>query len=324
MLPLDQKSTIYTKIAGTGSYLPSNVLTNYDLEQRLDTTHQWIVERSGIHERRIASQDETASSMGFAAATAAIEAAHITPNQIDLIIVATSTGDKIFPSTACLIQERLGIAGCPAFDISAACAGFNYALGIADQFIRTQAARYVLIIGSEVMSRILDWTDRSTCVLFADGAGACVLTASETPGIHSTHLHADGHYKDFLYTPNGLMEGEKAYLQMSGREVFKVAVQQLSKILTETLAAHQLEKDAIDWLIPHQANIRIIIAMANHLNISMDKVVVNLDKCGNTSTASIPIALDQAIRDGRVQRGQRLLLESFGGGFAWGSALVTY
>lgn len=316
----------YSKIAGTGSYLPSKILTNRDLEQTLDTTHEWIVERTGIHERRIAAPDETASSMGFLAAQKAIEAAQISPRDIDLIIVATSTGDRIFPSTACLIQNHLGISGCPAFDVSAACAGFNYALGVADQFIRTGGSRCALVVGSEVMSRLVDWEDRRTCVLFADGAGALILTASETPGIHSTHLHADGKYKDFLYMPSNLnlTANEKVSLQMSGREVFKVGVQQLAKVLTETLATHQLEKEAIDWLVPHQANIRIISAMANHLNLSMDRVIITLDKHGNTSAASIPIALNQAIRDGRIQRGHRLLLESFGGGFAWGSALITY
>lgn len=315
---------IYSKIAGTGGYLPSKIVTNHDLEKQIDTTHEWIVERSGIHQRHIAGPDETASSMGFSAAQKAIEAAQISPQDIDLIIVATSTGDRIFPSTACLIQHHLDISGFPAFDVTAACAGFNYALGVADQFIQTGTARCALVVGSEVMSRIIDWQDRKTCVLFADGAGAVVLTASQTPGIHSTHLRADGKYKDFLCMPTGFKPDEKAYLQMSGREVFKVAVQQLAQILTETLAAHQLQKEDIDWLVPHQANIRIINAMAKHLDLSMDRVIITLDKQGNTSSASIPLALDQAIRDGRIQRGDRLILESFGGGFAWGSALVTY
>lgn len=316
----------YSKIIGSGSYLPERILTNQELEKIIDTSHEWIVERVGIHERRIAAKDETASSMGYLAAQKAIEAAQISPHDIDLIIVATSTGDRIFPSTACLIQERLGISGCPAFDVTAACAGFNYALSVADQFIRTGTSRCALVVGSEVMSRLIDWQDRTTCILFADGAGALILTASETPGIHSTHLHADGKYKDSLYMPSrlGLGTDEKVHLKMSGREVFKIAIQQLANILNETLAAHQLEKEAIDWLIPHQANLRIITTMAKHLNLSMDRVVITLDKHGNTSAASIPTALDQAIRDGRIQRGDRLLLESFGGGFAWGSALVTY
>lgn len=316
--------TTHAKILGTGSYLPAKVVTNYDLETQIDTTHTWIVERSGIHERRIAEPHETAATMGFAASQKAIAAAKIAPEQIDLIIVATSTGDRIFPSTACLIQHQLGISGCPAFDVTAACAGFNYALGVADQFIRTQTARYALVIGSETMSRILDWQDRSTCVLFADGAGALVLGASDMPGIHSTHLRADGKYKDLLYTPTGLEPHEKAHLKMSGREVFKVAVQQLANILTETLANHNLDHNAIDWLVPHQANLRIIRAMAKHLNLPMERVLITLDKQGNTSAASIPLALDQAIRDKRIQRGHLLLLESFGGGFSWGSALVTY
>lgn len=315
---------MYSKILGTGSYLPSKVVTNYDLEKQVDTTHAWIVERTGIHERRIAEPHETASVMGFAAAQKAIEAAQVSPEAIDLIIVATSTGDRIFPSTACLIQEKLGIAGCPAFDIGAACAGFNYALGVADQFIRTKAARCVLLVASEVMSRIVDWEDRSTCVLFADGAGAVILGPSETPGIHSTHLHADGKYKDLLFTPSGLDPHEKPHLKMAGREVFKIAVQQLANVLTEALDHHHLDQEAIDWLIPHQANIRIIKAMAKYLNLPMDRVLITLDKQGNTSAASIPLALDLGIRDGRIQRGHRLLLESFGGGFAWGSALITY
>lgn len=315
---------IYSKIAGTGSHLPSKVMTNSDLERLVNTTHEWIVERTGIHERRIAQDDETASSLGLLAAQKAIEAAQISKQDIDLIIVATSTGDRIFPSTACLIQNGLGIADCPAFDVSAACAGFNYALDVADKFIRTKSARCALVIGTEVMSRIINWQDRNTCVLFGDGAGAVVLTASESPGIHSSHLHANGQYKDLLYTPNGLNPNEKAHIHMSGREVFKIAVQQLKTILTEALISNQIEQNAIDWLIPHQANLRIIDLMAKGLNLSMDRVVITLDKHGNTSSASVPIALDHAVRDGRIQRGQLLLLESFGGGFAWGSALVTY
>lgn len=315
---------IYTRIAGTGSYLPSKILTNYDLEKLVDTSHEWIVERTGIHERRIAAPEETSASMGLIAAQKALEAANIKPEAIDLIIVGTSTSDRIFPSTACLIQAGLGISGCPAFDVSAACAGFNYALSIADQSIRTQSAKCALIIGTEVMSRIIDWKDRNTCVLFADGAGAVVLTASDTPGIRSTHLHANGQYKDLLYVPNGFDSHEKAYLHMAGREIFKIATQLLATALTEALTYNHLDQNAINWLIPHQANIRIITAMAKSLNLPMDRVIVTLDKCGNTSAASIPLALDQAVRDGRIQRGDLLLLESFGGGLAWGSAVITY
>lgn len=316
--------TIYSKILGTGSYLPSKVLTNSDLEKMVDTSNEWIIERSGIHERRIAEPHDTAATMAASAAKKAIEAANISPQDIELIIVATCTGDKIFPSTACLVQEQLGIPDCPAFDITAACAGFNYALGIADQFIRSKSTRYALIIGTETMSRIMDWTDRTTCVLFGDGAGAVILGPSEKPGIHSTHLHADGRYKDLLYAPTGRGSDEKAHLKMSGREVFKIAVQHLSSVLTETLAKHNLDKHQIDWLVPHQANLRIIAAMAKYLDLSMEKVIITLDKQGNTSAASVPLALDHGIRDGRIQRGQLLLLESFGGGFAWGSALITY
>jgi 3-oxoacyl-[acyl-carrier-protein] synthase III len=314
----------YARIAGTGSYLPSKILTNHDLEKLVNTTHEWIVERTGIHERRIAAPGETSASMGLHAAQKAIEAAQISPQDIDLIIVATSTGENIFPSTACLIQHGLGISGCPAFDVTAACAGFNYAISIADQFIRTQSSRCALIIGSEVMSRIVDWQDRNTCVLFADGAGAMILTASETPGIHSTHLHADGQHKDLLYAPNGIDPTIKAHLHMSGREVFKIATQQLATILKEALVHNQIDQSAIKWLIPHQANLRIIAAMAKILNLPMDRIIVTLDKYGNTSAASVPLALDHAIRDGRIQRGDLLLLESWGGGLAWGSALVTY
>lgn len=313
----------YARIAGTGSYLPEKILTNAEIEKIVDTTDQWIVERTGIKQRHIANDEETSSYMAHQAALKALEAANISADSIGLIIVATSTPDKIFPSTACLVQQRLGIHGCAAFDVSAACAGFSYALSVADQFIRSGNADYALVIGSETMSRIIDWTDRSTCVIFADGAGAVLLQASDQPGIHSTHLHADGQYQDLLYTPNGLRL-ERPYLKMAGREVFRVAVTHLEEIVHETLAANQIEKSAIDWLVPHQANIRIIAAIANKLDMSMDRVVVTLDKQGNTSAASVPLALDYAIRDGRIQRGHTILLESFGGGFAWGSALVRY
>lgn len=313
----------YAKIAGTGSYLPEKILTNAELEKIVDTTDEWIVERTGIKQRHIANDEETSSYMAYHAALKALEAANVSAESIGLIIVATSTPDKIFPSTACLVQQRLGIHGCAAFDVSAACAGFSYALSVADQFIRSGNADYALVIGSETMSRIIDWTDRSTCVIFADGAGAVLLQASDKPGIQSTHLHADGQYQDLLYTPNGLRL-ERPYLKMAGREVFRVAVTHLEEIVHETLAANQIEKSAIDWLVPHQANIRIISAIATKLDMSMDRVVVTLDKQGNTSAASVPLALDYAIRDGRIQRGDTILLESFGGGFAWGSALVRY
>ncbi len=317
----------YAKILGTGSFLPKKVLRNSDLEKLVETSDEWIKTRTGIEERRIAAPEDTASSMGVAAAKQAITAAEISAETIDLIIVATSTPDKIFPSTACLIQHELATGQCIAFDISAACAGFNYALGIADQFIRNGSVKRALIIGSEVMSRIIDWSDRATCILFADGAGAAVLGASEEPGIHSTHLYADGQYKDLLYVPSPIANnGEEGvpYMKMQGNEVFKVAVTNLGKVVTDTLAANNITSRDIDWLIPHQANLRIIQAVAKRLGLPMEQVVVTVNKHGNTSAASIPLALDQAIRDGRIKRGQRILLESFGGGFAWGSALITY
>lgn len=314
----------YSRFVGTGSYLPEKVLTNADLEKMVDTTSEWIVQRIGVHERHIVAEDETASSMAFEASQRALQMAGIKQAEIDLIIVATSTPDKIFPSTACFLQERLGIAGCPAFDVTAACAGFNYGLSIADQFIRTGNARNVLVVGSEAMSRIVDWNDRATCVIFADGAGAVVLRADNEPGILSTHIHADGQYKDLLYTPNGLRINEPPLMRMVGSSVFKVAVTRLSEIVDETLAANHLDKSAVDWLIPHQANLRIIQAMAKKLDLPMEKVIVTIDKHGNTSAASVPLALDQAVRDGRIKRKDILLLESFGGGFAWGSALVSF
>lgn len=317
----------YAKILGTGSFLPNKVLRNSDLEKLVETTDEWIKTRTGIEERRIAAPEDTASSMGVAAAKQALAAAEISAQTIDLIIVATSTPDKIFPSTACLIQQQLGTGQCIAFDISAACAGFNYALGIADQYIRNGSVKRSLIIGSEVMSRIVDWSDRATCILFADGAGAVVLGASKEPGIHSTHLYADGQYKDLLYVPSPIANnGEEGvpYMKMQGNEVFKVAVTNLGKVVTDTLAANNITEQDIDWLIPHQANLRIIQAVAKRLNLPMEQVVVTVNKHGNTSAASIPLALDQAIRDGRIKRGQQILLESFGGGFAWGSALITY
>jgi 3-oxoacyl-[acyl-carrier-protein] synthase-3 len=318
---------IYSRIVGTGSYLPERILTNAEIEKMVDTKDEWIRARTGIKQRHIAARTDTASSMGTQAALKAIEAAGCDTEAIDFIIVATSTPDKIFPSTACLIQERLNIHGCPAFDVVAACAGFNYALGIADQYIRTGSAKLALVVGSEVMSRIVDWNDRGTCILFGDGAGAVLLAADPKPGIHSTHLRADGSYKDLLYTPNPVAHEKSTdlpYMKMLGGEVFKAAVSNLQQIVTETLVANQLPDKAVDWLIPHQANMRIIKAVARKLNLSLDKVVITVDRHGNTSAASIPLALDEAVRDGRIKRGDLLLLESFGGGFTWGSALITY
>lgn len=314
----------YSRIAGTGRYLPERILTNAELEKRVATTNEWIVERTGIRERRIIGPNDNTASMATAAAKSALQAAAVTPKAIQLIIVATSTPDKFFPSTACLVQAALGEDGCPAFDIVAACAGFNYAISVADQFIRNGVVQTALVIGSESMSNIINWDDRSTCILFGDGAGAVVLQADNEPGIISSHLHAAGSYKDLLSLGTGLKKDDVPHLKMQGSDVFKIAVNKLSAVLEETLAANKIDKKDIDWLIPHQANLRIIQAMANKLKMTMQHVVVTLDQHGNTSAASIPIALDVAVRDGRVQRGQLLLMESFGAGLAWGSALVRY
>ncbi len=319
----------YSKLIGTGSYLPEKVLSNFDLEKFVDTSNEWIIERTGIHRRHIAADNETPAIMAEKAARQAMEAAGVTPDEIGLIIVATTTPEKMFPSTACLLQEKLGIAGCPAFDLnSTACAGFVYGLSIADQFIRTGMVKKALVIGSEMMSKIVDWNDRATCVLFGDGAGAVVLGASDEPGILSTHLHADGTYKDVLslqvrFGKPTAME-EALYIQMTGNQLFKLAVHILADLFDETLAANSLTKSDIDWLVPHQANIRIIQAMAKSLNLPMERVAITLDEQGNTSSASIPLALDKAVRDGRIKKGEMLLLEGFGGGLAWGSALIKY
>ena len=316
----------FSKILGTGSYLPEKVLTNFDLEKMVDTTNEWIVERSGIHSRHVVSENENATTMAEKAALNALEVAGLTPKDIGMIIVSSTTPSLVFPSTACLLQERFGVGGCPAFDLNAtACAGFMYGLSIADQYIRTGAIKNILVIGSEVMSRVIDWNDRSTCVLFGDGAGAIVLGPSVEPGILSTHLHADGRHKDVLYLPLGSSRAPNVEtVQMVGNQLFKLAVNTLGDLFDETLAANSLPKSAIDWLIPHQANIRIIEAMAKKLELPADRVAITLPTQGNTSSASIPLALDEAVRDGRVQRGQILMLEGFGGGLAWGSALIKY
>lgn len=319
---------IYSRIAGTGSYLPEKVLTNHDLESMVETTDQWITDRTGIKKRHIVADDETTTDLAYEAAIKAIEAAGIENNDIDLIIVATTTPTRIFPSTASLLQEKLGITtGTPAFDIQAVCTGFVYALTVADKFIKAGGINNVLVIGAESFSRIIDWTDRNTCVLFGDGAGAVVLQASEQPGILSTHIHSDGSYNELLQVPTGpgsAATSDSAFVDMQGNEVFKVAVKTLSSIADETLEANNMAKSDVDWLIPHQANIRIIAATARKLNMSMDHVVVTVDEHGNTSAASIPLALDVAVRDGRIKRGETLLFEAFGGGFTWGSALIQY
>jgi 3-oxoacyl-[acyl-carrier-protein] synthase-3 len=320
----------YSRITGTGSYLPEKTLTNHDLEKILDTTDEWIRERTGIVKRHIAAGDETSCDLAEIAATRAMEAADKTPRQVDLIVLATTTPDRVFPSTACLLQQRLDIHGTAAFDIQAVCTGFIYALGVADKFIRTGASKCALVVGTETLSRIVDWNDRGTAILFGDGAGAVVLEASDEPGILSTHLHADGSYEHLLTVPAGISQGYdkvqsgQAYVQMQGNEVFKMAVNTLGRIVDETLAANDMQKSDVDWLIPHQANIRIIQATARKLRMSMDHVVVTVGEHGNTSAASVPLALDTAVRDGRIQRGEILLMEAFGGGFTWGSALVKY
>lgn len=319
----------YSRVIGTGGYLPEKVLTNEQISNTVDTSDSWIFERTGIKSRRIAGPNETASSMAEIAARQAIEAAACDPEDIDLIIVATGTPDRVYPSTGCLLQQRLGIKNCVAFDIQAACSGSIFALSIADQYIKTGAANKVLVVGSEICSRIVDWTDRSTCILFGDGAGAVLLGVSEETGILSTHIHSDGEFEDLLYCPNPqaageLNEPEMGYISMRGNEVFKVAVNTLGRIVDETLEANYMDKSSIDWLVPHQANIRIIAATAKKLKMSMDQVVVTLETQGNTSSASVLLAFNEAVRDGRIQRGQVVLLEAFGAGFTWGSALIKY
>ena len=320
----------YSRITGTGGELPEKVLTNADLEKMVDTSDEWIRTRTGIRKRHIAADGETTCDLAERAARRALDAAGVRPADIDLIIVATTTPDRVFPSTACLLQNRLDIHGCPAFDIQAVCTGFIYALGVADRFIRGGGVRHALVVGAETLSRITDWSDRSTCVLFGDGAGAVVLSADDEPGILSSHLHADGQYENLLTVPAGISQGyelvqeNRAYMQMKGNEVFRVAVNTLGRIVDETLEANGLQKSDVDWLIPHQANIRIIQATARKLDMSMDRVVVTVDEHGNTSAASVPLALDVAVRDGRIRRGETLLLEAFGGGFTWGSVLLRY
>jgi 3-oxoacyl-[acyl-carrier-protein] synthase-3 len=322
---------MHSRIAGTGHYAPDKILTNADLEKMVDTSDEWIRSRSGIERRHIAADDQTTADLAEHAARAAMEAAGVTAADIDFVAVGTTTPDLVFPNVGCLLQERLGIHGGAAFSVEAACSGFIYALSIADKFIRCGDAKCALVVGAETLSRIVDWTDRSTCVLFGDGAGAVILKPDSEPGIISTHLRADGRYKDLLTAKSGvsvqppgdaLREGYN--VRMSGNEIFKVAVKSLESIVDETLKHNNLDRAALDWLIPHQANMRIIQATAKRLGMSMDKVVLTLQEYGNTSAASVPMALDVAVREGKVQRGQLLLLEAFGGGLTWGSALVRY
>lgn len=320
----------YARISGTGSYLPARRVTNSDLESWVDTSDEWIRARTGIQQRHLAAEGEHTVDLAEQASRRALEAAGIEAQDLDLIIVATTTADQVFPSTACLLQSRLDVHGCPAFDIQAVCTGFVYALGVAEKFIRTGSSKRALVIGAETFSRILNWEDRTTCVLFGDGAGAVVLEASDEPGIFSTHLHADGDYANLLHVPQGVStnyeavrEG-RAFVEMKGSEVFKMAVKTLGRIVDETLSANNMQKSDVDWLVPHQANTRIIEATAKKLNMPMERVVMTVAEHGNTSAASIPLALDTAVRDGRIQRGQVVLLEGFGGGFTWGSALLRY
>ena len=320
----------YARIIGTGGYLPDNIMTNKDMEKLVDTSDQWIRERTGIEQRHIAVDGETTVDLAEKASRLAIEAAGIEASEIDLIILATSTPDKIFPSSACILQARLDIHGCPAFDIQAVCTGFIYALTVAEKFIQSGSVRTALVVGAEVFSRILNWQDRGTCVLFGDGAGAVIVQASEETGILSSHIHADGQYENLLWVPHGVGDGYeqvkqgKAFVEMRGNEVFKMAVNTLGRIVDETLAANNMKKSDIDWLVPHQANIRIITATARKLKMSMDQVVVTVNKHGNTSAASVPLALDVAVRDGRIKPNELLLLEAFGGGFTWGSVLLRF
>ncbi|MDZ7789978.1 MAG: beta-ketoacyl-ACP synthase III [Xanthomonadales bacterium] len=321
---------MYARIIGTGHYLPEKILTNQDLEQMVETSDQWIQDRTGIRQRHIAAEGQTTCDLAEQAARRAMDDAGLKPGDIDLLLVGTTTPDLVFPSTACLLQHRMGMAECGAFDVNAACSGFIYALSVADQYIRNGNARNVLVVGAETLTRMVDWNDRSTCVLFGDGAGAAILTADDTPGILSTHIHANGGYSDLLKVDVGVSRGFKAEargglaVSMKGNEVFKVAVNTLGRIVDETLAANDLEKEDLDWLIPHQANLRIIKATARKLKMSMDQVVVTVDRHGNTSAASVPMALDEALRSGRIQRGDKMLLEAFGGGFTWGAALIAY
>ena len=316
---------IFSKIIGVGSFLPKKVLTNEDLEKTLDTTDEWIISRTGIKERRIVGPDELTSDLAFEAAKNAINNAKINANEIDLIIVATTTPDKIFPSVACNVQTKLGIKNCPAFDIQAVCSGFIYALSVADNFIKTNSAKNILVIGADSMSKITDYSDRSNAILWGDGAGAIVLSASNEKGILSTHIHADGQYEKLLHVPKKDIKNKiHEKIEMQGSQVFKIAVNTLDRIVDEALTVNKLKKADIDWLVPHQANIRILEATAKKLEMSMDKVIVTIDRHGNTSAASIPLALDEGLKNNKIKPGHLLLMEAFGGGFTWGTALIRF
>lgn len=321
---------IYSRIEGTGRYLPEKVLTNFDLEKLVDTTDEWIRTRTGIERRHIAAEGETTVDMAEPAARAALHSAGVAPEEIDFIAFGTTTPDLVFPNCGVLLQARLGIRGCPAFSVEAACTGFIYALSIADKYVRCGESKCALVIGADQLSRIVNWKDRQTCVLFADGAGAVVLKPSSQPGIISTHIHADGAYQDLLNYPGGVSKGwpegppGSFGVRMKGNEVFKVAVNTLGRIVEEALEANNLDKSAVDWLVPHQANMRIIQATARKLDLPLERVIVTVQDHGNTSAGSVPLALDVGVRDGRIKRGDLLLLEAFGGGFTWGAAMVRY
>lgn len=316
---------IYSRLAGTGSYLPKKLVTNADLEKLVDTTDEWIMQRVGIRQRHVMDEGETIASMSLQAAKRALDASGLKASDLDMIVVGNATPDYYFPSVACYVQKELDTPNIPAFDVAAACAGFIYGVSIADQYIKSGGAKRILVIGVEGLSKVVDWTDRSTCVLFGDGAAAVILEASEEPGILSTHIHADGSYADLLYAETNLKDRNvDTRIEMDGNAIFRIAVRKLSETVDETLADNNLSKSDIDWLIPHQANMRIITAMAKRLDMSMEQVILTIAEHGNTSAASVPLALDQAIRDGQVKRGQVLLLEAFGAGFAWGSALIKY
>jgi len=315
---------IHSKITAVGGYLPLNILTNKDLEESLDTSDEWIVAMTGIKERHIIGSDETTSDMAYKASLDAIKSSKINPKELDLIIIATTTPDKIFPSTACSVQNKLGIGECPAFDIQAVCSGFIYALSIADKFISTGSKKNVLVVGVDAMSRITDYTDRSNAILWGDGAGAVIVSASDKPGIISTHIHSDGQYESLLHVPRSENSSKKGTIEMQGNQVFKIAVNTLDRIVDETLKANNFKKSDIDWLVPHQANIRILEATAKKLDMSMDRVIVTIDRHGNTSAASIPLALNDGIKSGKIKLGETILMEAFGGGFTWGSALINY
>ena len=318
----------YSKIIGTGAYLPERIVKNCEFEDKIETSDEWIRTRTGIAQRHIAADNQSTCDLAEQAVLRAIESAEIAPEQIDMIIVATTTPDLIFPGTACLLQKRLGIHGCPAFDVQAVCAGFIYAITIADKFIRTGSVKHILVVGAETMSHIIDWEDRSTSVLFGDGAGAVIIGADKEAGIIDSQLHSEGQHHALLQVPTGVGQAlntkDKPYMIMQGNEVFKVAVEKLGSVAESILTANQLKKDDVDWLIPHQANIRIIKAMAKRLGLPLERVVITIEQHGNTSAASVPIALDVAIRDGRIKRGHKLLLEAFGGGFTWGATLIKY